>query len=47
MGHARFHTPDEDHLWRNARQRRAGCPDLLHGLSLQPLNTDHRGQVAR
>jgi len=29
----------------NALDRRARCPDLLRGLSLQPLDRDQRGHI--
>src|SRR6266404_6631270 len=42
MGHARPRSPAENHLRRRSRP-----PDLLRGLSLQPLDRDQRGPMAR
>jgi hypothetical protein len=39
--------PQEDHLRRNALHRSVRDPDLLRGLSLQPLDRDQRRPVAR
>jgi hypothetical protein len=47
MGHARSHTPDEDHLWRNARLRHSRSPDLLRRLQVQPFHPDERRSLAR
>src|ERR1700738_3126162 len=47
MRHARPHPPEEDHLWRDARRWRSRSPHLLLGLQMQPLDGDHRRQMAR
>ena len=46
MGHARSHTPHEDHLWRNARLGDSRSPDLLRRLQVQPFDPDERRSLA-
>jgi hypothetical protein len=45
--HACPEPPAENHLWRDALYWRARPPRLLLGLSLQPLDRDQPGPMAR
>jgi hypothetical protein len=47
MAHVRSHPPDEDHLWRDARLRRARSACLLSKLPVLPFDRDQRRSMAR
>jgi hypothetical protein len=47
IGHVLTWPSNQDHVCRDARERRARHPDLLRRFPLQPLDGDQRGSMAR